>query len=141
MEKNSSPKLHPTSPFLHPASSDSVRLNSDKEEIDMPVMEVSDATFEAEVAKSATPVLVDFWAVWCGPCRMIAPVVEELSKEYAGKMKFCKVNVDDNNETAIQFGIRSIPTLLLFKRGEIAGQVVGAVSKEKLKTEIEAVLK
>lgn len=106
----------------------------------MAVMEISDATFEAEVAKSATPVLVDFWAVWCGPCRMIAPVVEELSKEYVGKVKFCKVNVDDNNETAVNFGIRSIPTLLIFKGGQIAGQIVGAVSKEKIKSEIESVL-
>lgn len=107
----------------------------------MSVKEINDAVFETEVAKSSLPVLVDFWAVWCGPCRMIAPVVEELSKEYAGKMKFCKVNVDDNNETAVNFGIRSIPTLLLFKNGEIAGQVVGAVSKETLKAKIEEVLK
>lgn len=107
----------------------------------MSVKEIGDAVFETEVAKSTLPVLVDFWAVWCGPCRMIAPVVEELSKEYAGKMKFCKVNVDDNNETAVNFGIRSIPTLLLFKNGEIAGQVVGAVSKETLKAKIEEVLK
>lgn len=107
----------------------------------MPVMEISDATFESEVAKCPAPVLVDFWAVWCGPCRMIAPLVEELSGEYAGKMKFCKLNVDDNNETAIAFGIRSIPTLLLFKNGEIAGQVVGVVGKDVLKAKIEEVLK
>ncbi len=107
----------------------------------MSVIEITDASFDAEVAKSAVPVLVDFWAVWCGPCRMIAPVVEELSKEYAGKVKFGKVNVDDNNGTAVNFGIRSIPTLLIFKNGEIKGQIVGAVSKEKIKSEIESVLK
>ncbi|OGH56068.1 MAG: thioredoxin [Candidatus Lindowbacteria bacterium RIFCSPLOWO2_12_FULL_62_27] len=107
----------------------------------MAVTEITDATFEAEVTKSNTPVLVDFWAVWCGPCRMIAPMVEELSKEYAGKVKFCKVNVDDNNETAVQFGIRSIPTLLIFKNGQIAGQVIGAVSKERLKAEIDSALR
>ena len=104
------------------------------------VVEFTEDNFEQEVVQASTPVLVDLWATWCGPCRMIAPVVEELSKEYAGKMKFCKVNVDDNNETAAQFGIRSIPTLLLFKNGEMAGQVVGAVGKEVLKDKIEEVL-
>ncbi|MBI4179313.1 thioredoxin [bacterium] len=107
----------------------------------MPVMEITDAAFEAEVIQSESPVLVDFWAVWCGPCRMIAPVVEELSKEYAGKMKFCKVNIDDNQDTAAQLGIRSIPTLLLFKNGEVAAQVVGAVGKDVLKGKIDEVLK
>ena len=106
----------------------------------MPVKEITDATFEAEVAKSNIPALVDFWAVWCGPCRMIAPIVEELSSEYAGKMKFCKVNVDDNNETAVNFGIRSIPTLLIFKGGQIVGQVVGAVSRETLQAKIDEAL-
>jgi len=104
-------------------------------------MEITDATFDAEVTKSDLPVLVDFWAIWCGPCRMIAPIVEELSKEYIGKVKFGKVDIDTNNETAIQFGIRSIPTLLLFKNGIIAGQVIGAVSKENLKSRIEDALK
>ncbi len=107
----------------------------------MSVMEITDATFDAEVTKSDLPVLVDFWAIWCGPCRMIAPIVEELSKEYIGKVKFGKVDIDTNNETAIQFGIRSIPTLLLFKNGIIAGQVIGAVSKENLKSRIEDALK
>src|SRR3954454_1605662 len=80
--------------------------------------EVTDANFDAEVIKSETPVLVDFWAPWCGPCRMVAPVVEELSQEYAGKVKFVKLNTDDNVRTASQYGIRSIPTLLVFKGGE-----------------------
>lgn len=106
----------------------------------MSVHEIGDDTFESEVKQSDLPVLVDFWAVWCGPCRMVAPVVEELSGEYAGKMKFCKVNVDDHQQTAATFGIRSIPTLLFFKDGEIVDQVIGAAHKSALKSKIDAIL-
>jgi thioredoxin 1 len=96
----------------------------------------SDENFETEVINSDTPVLVDFWAPWCGPCRIIAPVVEELSDAYEGKLKVGKLNVDDNQQTSMKFGIRSIPTLLVFKDGEVAEQIIGAVPK----TEIERVV-
>ena len=98
----------------------------------MKPVEVTDATFEQEVLKSDTPVLVDFWATWCGPCKMIAPIVEELANEFAGKVKFGKVDVDSNQQIAMQFGIRSIPTLLIFKGGRVVDQLVGAVPKNKL---------
>ncbi len=100
------------------------------------INEFSDENFENEVLKSETPVLVDFWAPWCGPCRIIAPVVEELSETYEGKLKVGKLNVDDNQKTSMKFGIRSIPTLLVFKDGEVAEQIIGAVPK----TEIERVV-
>jgi thioredoxin 1 len=102
--------------------------------------EVTDANFETEVIKSETPVLVDFWAPWCGPCRMVAPIVDELSQEYDGKVKFVKLNTDDNVKTASAFGIRSIPTLLVFKGGEVAGQIVGFRPKSDLKKRLDAVL-
>jgi thioredoxin 1 len=102
--------------------------------------EVTDANFESEVIKSETPVLVDFWAPWCGPCRMVAPIVDELSDEYDGKVKFVKLNTDDNVKTASQFGIRSIPTLLVFKGGEAVGQIVGFRPKSDLKKRLDAVL-
>lgn len=95
-------------------------------------MEVTDATFEAEVLKADLPVLVDFWAAWCGPCKMIAPVVEELARDYAGKLKVCKLNVDENNQTAAQFGIMSIPTLMLFKDGKPVERLIGYMPKAKL---------
>ncbi len=101
---------------------------------------VTDADFDTEVIKSEMPVLVDFWAPWCGPCRMVAPVVDELSDEYDGKVKFVKLNTDDNVKTASQFGIRSIPTLLVFKGGEVAGQIVGFRPKSDLKKRLDAVL-
>ena len=92
----------------------------------------SDENFENEVLNSETPVLVDFWAPWCGPCRIIAPVVEELSETYEGKLKVGKLNVDDNQKTSMKFGIRSIPTLLVFKDGEVAEQIIGAVHKKEI---------
>ena len=100
------------------------------------VNEFSDDNFEAEVINSDRPVLVDFWAPWCGPCRIIAPVVEELSEALVGKLKVGKLNVDDNQKVSMKFGIRSIPTLLVFKDGEVAEQIIGAVPK----TEIERVV-
>lgn len=98
----------------------------------MKPLEMTDANFDVEVLKSETPVLVDFWAVWCGPCKMIAPVVEELANEYQGKLKVGKVDVDNNQQVAMKFGIRSIPTLLVFKGGKVVEQIVGAVPKKAL---------
>jgi len=102
--------------------------------------EVTDSSFETEVLKSETPVLVDFWAPWCGPCRMVAPVVEELSAEYDGKVKFVKLNTDDNPQVSVKYQIRSIPTLLVFKGGEPVGQIIGFRPKSDLKKRLDAVL-
>jgi thioredoxin 1 len=96
------------------------------------ITEVSDANFEAEVLRSNLPVLVDFWAPWCGPCKAIAPIVEELAAEYDGKLKVAKLNVDNNPATASRYGVRGIPTLLILKGGAVKDQVVGAVAKAKL---------
>jgi thioredoxin 1 len=93
---------------------------------------VTDASFEIDVLNASEPVVVDFWAEWCGPCRMIAPALEEISNEMAGKVKIVKLNVDENPRIAAQFGIRSIPTLMIFKAGELAAQKVGAASKTDL---------
>ena len=98
----------------------------------MAVGKVSDANFDAEVIKATEPVVVDFWAEWCGPCRMIAPALEEIAGLMAGKVKIVKLNVDENQATAIKYGVQSIPTLLLFKNGEIASRQVGAAPKQKL---------
>ena len=103
-------------------------------------MDVTDETFEAEVINSDTPVLVDFWADWCAPCKIIAPIVEELANEYDGKVKFAKVDVDSNPKTATNYGIRGIPTLLIFKGGQPVGQIVGAVPKSALKSRLDAPL-
>jgi thioredoxin 1 len=101
---------------------------------------VNTQTWQAEVAASSVPVLVDFWAEWCGPCKAIAPVLEELSVELTGKLKIVKVNVDEAPDLAQQFGIRSIPTLLVFKGGTIAGQMVGAMPKATLKAKLESLM-
>jgi thioredoxin 1 len=101
---------------------------------------VSDQNFEAEVLKSAQPVLVDFWAPWCGPCRAIGPIVEQLAGEYAGKVKVTKVNIDDNPKTPTTFDVRSIPTILVFKGGKVVGQIVGAVPKPKIEELIKKAL-
>jgi len=104
------------------------------------VREVTDATFDADALKNDLPVLVDFWAPWCGPCRMVAPVVAELSDEYAGKMSFFKMNTDDNPQVPTKYGIRSIPSLLIFKGGELKGTIVGYRPKNDLKKRIEEAL-
>lgn len=96
------------------------------------VLEFTDQSFEQEVLKSDKPVLVDFWAVWCGPCRMIAPTVEAIANDYVGKAKIGKMNVDENQSAPMKFGIRSIPTLLLFKNGQVQGQLVGAHSRDTI---------
>ncbi len=93
---------------------------------------VSDDSFDADVLKSSQPVLVDYWAAWCGPCKMIAPMLEEVAAEYAGKVTVAKLNVDENQQTASEFGIRGIPTLMLFKDGKVAATKVGALSKSQL---------
>ena len=104
------------------------------------VVTLQDATFEKEVLKSDVPVLVDFWAVWCGPCKAIAPAVEELAKQYKGKVKVAKMDVDEHQQVPQQFGIRSIPTLLLFKGGRVVDTIVGAVPKSKLEDSLKKAL-
>src|SRR5947208_12612145 len=99
--------------------------------------EVTDQNFESEVINAETPVLVDFWAPWCGPCRMVAPIVEELAGEYDGRVKFVKLNTDENPQIASKYGIRSIPTLLVFKGGEVAGQIVGFRPKSDLQKRLD----
>jgi thioredoxin 1 len=118
-------------------------LKSLCEEVSMSegVLEVTTATWEKEVLGSTGLVMIDFWAVWCGPCRMIAPTVEELSKEYAGKMKICKLNTDENPDIASRYKIMGIPTLMFFSNGQKVDQIVGAVPKPQLKTKIDALLK
>jgi thioredoxin 1 len=104
------------------------------------VREITDATFETDVIKSELPTLVDFWAPWCGPCRMVAPIVGELSEEYAGKVNFVKMNTDENPAVPSKFGIRSIPSLLIFKGGELQGTIVGFRPKSDLKKRIDEAL-
>jgi thioredoxin 1 len=103
-------------------------------------LQVTDSTFKQEVLESEVPVLVDFWAPWCGPCRMVAPVVEEIATQYAEQVKVVKVNTDDNPSVASQYGIRSIPTLMIFKGGQRVDMVVGAVPKTTLATTLEKYL-
>jgi thioredoxin 1 len=104
------------------------------------VPEVTDNNFQAEVIESEVPVLVDFWAPWCGPCRMVAPVVEEIAQERGDQLKVVKLNIDENQNTAMQFNVMSIPTLMLFKGGEVAKTVIGAYPKRKLEAELEPAL-
>ena len=104
------------------------------------MLEVKDDNFESEVLKADVPVLVDFWASWCAPCKAIAPLVDELAEAFDGKVKVCKVNVDENPATPGQYGVRGIPTLILFKGGEVVDQVVGAVPKSQLESLLNSAL-
>ena len=107
-----------------------------REEARMSLLQLSEKNFEQEVVKSNIPVLVDFWAEWCGPCRMIGPIVDELAKEYTGKIKVGKVNVDEAQSLAVRFNVMSIPTLIFFKNGEAVDQIIGAMPKEELAEKI-----
>jgi len=104
------------------------------------VQQVSDGSFDSDVLKADLPVLIDFWAPWCGPCKAIAPVVEELAKEYDGRLKVVKMNVDDNPQTPSKYGVRGIPNLILFKGGQVKDQIVGAVPKAQLVKAINQVV-
>jgi thioredoxin 1 len=103
------------------------------------IVTLTESNFDDEVLRAGTPVLVDFWAEWCGPCKMIAPILDELASEYDGKVKIGKVNIDDHQSIATRFGIRAVPTLLIFKDGEVAEQVVGMRSKRDLKANLDKV--
>ena len=98
------------------------------------VIEFNDQNFDSDVLKAETPVLVDFWAIWCGPCKAIAPIVEEIANDFSGKVKVGKMDVDRNNQVAMRYGIRSIPTLLVFNNGEVVDQVIGNVGKESIES-------
>jgi thioredoxin 1 len=102
------------------------------------ITHLSDAAFEQEVLQSQLPVLVDYWAEWCGPCKMIAPILEDISKEYAGRLRVAKLNIDDNQQTPPKYGIRGIPTLMLFKNGNVEATKVGALSKSQLMAFIDS---
>ena len=106
----------------------------------MTIIHITEDIFESEVLKAATPVLVDFWAEWCGPCKMIAPVLEQIATEYKGRLRIAKVDVDSNQATAMRYGVRSIPTLMLFKNGVVEAQQVGMLSKDNLKKILDAKL-
>ena len=104
------------------------------------VIEFSDQSFDADVLEAETPVLVDFWAIWCGPCKAIAPIIDEIANDYSNKVKVGKVDVDNNNQIAMKYGIRSIPTLLLFNNGEVVDQVIGNVGKDSIEGMLSKVL-
>ena len=104
------------------------------------IHEFTDQSFETEVVQADLPVLIDFWAVWCGPCKAIAPTIEEIAGDYAGRVKVGKLNVDQNQNTAMEYGVRSIPTLLIMKSGEVVSQIVGAVPKENITKALDEIL-
>jgi thioredoxin 1 len=104
------------------------------------VIEISDGNFESEILKSDVPVLVDFWAPWCGPCKSIAPILEDLAEEYSGKLKVAKLNVDDNPKTPTSYNVRGIPNLVFFKSGKVVEQIIGAVPKDQLVAAISKIL-
>ena len=104
------------------------------------LLQVTDANFDEEIVKAGIPAMVDFWAEWCGPCKMVGPTVEALAKEYEGQVKIAKMNVDENRETPAKFGIRNIPTLILFKGGEVAQTIIGAQTKSHLEEELKKLL-
>ena len=104
------------------------------------IIHVSDSTFEEQVLNSGKPVLVDYWAAWCGPCKMIAPILDEIADEYADRLTIAKINIDDNQQTPQKYAVRGIPTLMIFKNGEIAGTKVGAMSKSQLSAFIDSVI-
>ena len=104
------------------------------------VLEVTDATFEEQILNAGRPALVDFWAVWCGPCRIVSPIVEELAAEYDGKAIIAKLDVDSNRDTAVRYGIQAIPTLLMIKNGEVADRLVGAADKNSIKAKLDELL-
>lgn len=104
------------------------------------IHEFTDQSFDTDVVQADLPVLIDFWAVWCGPCKAIAPTIEEIAGDYAGKVKVGKLNVDQNQNTAMQYGVRSIPTLLIMKSGEVVSQIVGAVPKENITKALDEIL-
>ncbi len=104
------------------------------------LLNVTDSDFEEQILKSGVPALVDFWAAWCGPCRQVGPVVEELAGEYVGKIKVAKLNVDENKQTPGKYGVRGIPTLMVFKNGEVVDQIVGAVPKSRIKELLDKVI-
>lgn len=104
------------------------------------IHEFTDQSFDTDVVQAELPVLIDFWAVWCGPCKAIAPTIEEIAGDYAGKVKVGKLNVDQNQNTAMQYGVRSIPTLLIMKSGEVVSQIVGAVPKENITKALDEIL-
>ena len=102
--------------------------------------QITDANFDSEVLQSDLPVLIDLWAVWCGPCKMVEPSVDQIASEYAGRLKVGKLNVDENPQTAVRYGVRSIPTLLLFKNGELKDQIIGAVPKKMIESKVVNIL-
>jgi len=104
------------------------------------ILEITDANFDIEVSSSDVPVLLDFWAPWCGPCRMLTPIIEELAGEYQDKAKIGKINTDDNRDTAVKFGISAIPTIIIFKNGEIAKKIVGMAAKKDLKAALDELI-